>query len=298
MAVSESESVSPPRPMTADSTLSWRFDAVGAGYLSQLKELWQFRDMFPTLCVRANSLVYEKAFFGIGWMVVNTLAITLPFALVLSHYFKFDTSGVPASVFVLAAFSIWTLFRSCTQWMMKGLAANLSLMKNFNIPPLLLVAAMMANGIAAYAIVTLILAGAIVYEWIANGIFALVVGWNILLVVPVVVLTIALALGLSCFTSILSLIAADVNHVARYTFTALLFASPIFYPLSAIDEKYRFFFYFNPMTGVIEAYRWALFKAGNFNFAAVSLSVAITLLLLIAGTAFFLKLQRRILDFD
>ena len=300
MAVLESESVPNPRieRTESDASPSWRFDGVSSGYLGQLKELWQFRDIFPTLLIRANSLVYEKAFFGIGWLIINTLAITLPFALILTRVFNFDTGGVPPSVFALAGFSIWTLFRSSAQWMMKGLNSNKSLMKSFNIPPLLLVSAMMANGLVSFFVIALILIGSIIYAWITSGILPLVLGWNLLLVVPVFVLTLIFALGLSCFTSILSTIAADTNHVLRYAMTGLMVASPVFYPVAIIEEKYRIWLYLNPMTGLVETFRWALFKVGDLNIAYLSLSLAVALLVLIAGTTFFLKYQRRILDFD
>ena len=279
-------------------TVSWRFDAVTPGLLSQLQEIWQFRDLFPALFLRSLFLIRQKAILGIFWVVVRVVAIALPMAFLVGQVFKFETDQLPPSIFILSGFAAWMLFRECAMYMMKALALHKLLVQRFNIPPLLLIASITSVGLFAFVIVNLIMLVPIVYHWLTTGNLVIAFGLNLLATVPTALMILLLALGVSCFTAIFGYVIADTVLLMRYVFTGWMLASPVFYSPSMFDPKYRFWFYLNPLTGPIETYRWALFRTQEPDWANIALSFAIAVAVLLAGMTFFLKLQRRFLDFD
>lgn len=280
------------------STLSWRFDAVPLTYSAQLKETWRFRDLFPALFMRSLFLIREKALLGIFWVILRVVAITLPMAFFVGQVLKVDTMQLPASIFILSGFAAWILFRDCALYMMKGLTLHRSLMDRFNIPPLLLVASITSVGLFSFLIVNAILLPTILYHWIATGQFVIAFGTNLLFLIPSAVMLVLVAMGFSAFTSILGYMLADTVYAIRYAFTVWMLSSPVFYSTSIVEPHHRFWFYLNPLTGPIETYRWALFRGETLNWSNVSLSYAIGIVVLVGGIAFFLKMQRRLLDFD
>lgn len=282
----------------SESRLSWRFDPVSPAYLSQIKEIWRFRELFPALFWRSLRLVREKAVLGIGWTALNSLVMVLPFAFIIWQFFNVDTGALPPAVFLLSGFSAWMLFRQSSQFMMRSLSMHRSLMKRFSIPPLLLVMSMASVGLFAFMIATIVLLASLVYYWLTIGSFLISFGWNLVVIVIVIALHLVLALGISCLTSIFAYVIADTIQVMRYVFMAWLIASPILYSLEAIDPTHRIWFYLNPMTGLIELYRWSLFGVGSLDWFGIGISLGMVGLILLAGLAFFLKFQRRILDFS
>ena len=279
-------------------TVSWRFDAVTPSLLSQLKEIWQFRDLFPALFLRSLFLIRQKAILGIFWVVVRVVAIALPVAFLVGQVLKFDTDQLPPSIFILSGFAAWMLFRECAMYMMKALALHKLLVERFNIPPLLLIASITSVGLFAFVIVNLIMLVPIVYHWLTTGTMVIAFGPNLLAAVPTALMILLLALGVSCFTAIFGYVLADTILAMRYIFTAWMLASPVFYSPGMFDSKYRFWFYLNPLAGPIETYRWSLFRTQDPDWANIALSFAIGIAVLLAGMTFFLKLQRRFLDFD
>jgi lipopolysaccharide transport system permease protein len=132
------------------------------------------------------------------------------------------------------------------------------------------------------------------FAWV--GAWGIRIGWYTLLIIPCIVLLLVLMLGLSMVTSVLNSYARDTQYSIRYFSGALLFASPVFYPVSAVPVEWRLFMWFNPVTPMMETFRWAVFHVQEPRWDFVALAVATTLLTATFGLWFFVKWEATALD--
>jgi lipopolysaccharide transport system permease protein len=121
-------------------------------------------------------------------------------------------------------------------------------------------------------------------------------GLHSLLFIPVVLLTLMLAIGVACFTSILNAYGRDTWLTLRYVLSAWMLATPVFYPVDVIAEPYRWIIYLNPLTSLVEAARWSLLGIGTVRWGFLGLSGVLALGLLFGGLLFFSRQQGRLFD--
>jgi homopolymeric O-antigen transport system permease protein len=270
---------------------TWRIEPAPPSIVGQLRAVWRHRHLFWPLTVRALFDIYRTAILGIAWMAVHPLVIAIPAAFIVGDVFGVSVDPLPLPLFILAGMAIWTLFRRSVQWMTKSLAKNQSILQRVYVPALLLLIAAVSPGLFEFSVVlALVVSLAVYYGWIVN------IGWQLLAVVPAMLMTILLAIGLSCITAILNAFARDTWLTLRYVLSAWMLASPILYPTAVIPAQYRWMIYLNPLTPIVELFRWGLLGYGTVQWAYVGLAAAEILIVLLAGIWFFARQQNRLFD--
>jgi lipopolysaccharide transport system permease protein len=264
--------------------------------VGQFAAVWRYRRLFWTFAVRALFNAYRHAILGVLWMAIQPLAIAIPSVFVVGKVLGISVDPLPLPLFIIVGLASWILFRRGVQWMTKSMNANRGLLGTVYVPALLLVMATISPGIFQMLVVLVLAGMAAIYYGPVMGTYYIPLGWHLLAVFPAMLVIVALAIAVSCFTSILNAFARDTWMTLRYVLSGLMVATPIVYPVAIIPENYRWIAYLNPLTPPIDLFRWALVGYGQVPWPYVGLSAAQALVLLLCGVWFFAKQHNRLFD--
>ncbi|MEI9939945.1 MAG: ABC transporter permease [Pseudomonadota bacterium] len=252
------------------------------------RTLWEFRDLFYFLASRDIKVRYKQTVLGAGWAVIQPLFSTLVFWLFFGKLAKMPSDGIPYPVYTYAAMTLWTFLVNAVNNGGNSLVGNANLITKVYFPRVIMPAAAVGAGLVDFAIAFAIQLGLNVYYGIA---FTLAI-----LMVPVIVLlTTVLAAAVGLWMSALNVKYRDVRFALPFFVQLWMFATPVIYPASIVPERYRWLLSLNPMTGLVDGFRSALFNR-PFDWAAIGISTAITFALLIYATFSFRKMEMRFAD--
>ena len=255
-----------------------------------LPELWQFRDLLTTLAQRDVKLRYRQTSLGVLWVILQPLLAAGIFSFVFGKVAKLPApNGIPYLVFSYAGLLAWNAFSSTLTKTSSCLLQNSNLVSKVYFPRLALplstvFSTLIDFGVAFVVMIILMLVNHVVPTL---GILLLPV-WLLLIVL--------LALGIGLYASALMVSYRDIQYVLPVVTQFLLYASPVAYSASLVPAKYRLIFEINPLTGLLEAFRWSLLGVGNFPLAAVTYSAIITVVVLVAGAFSFKSMERKFAD--
>jgi len=200
-----------------------------------------------------------------------------------------SSDGLPYPLFSLAALVPWTFFANSLLLGSDSLVANQSLVSKIYFPRIFLPAGVIAAGLVDLAISTVILV-VIVLAW------GFVPPLSVLILPVLVAITLATALGVCSALAAVNVRYRDVRYVVPFAIQMWLFASPIAYSSSLIDEPWRTLSAINPMTGVVEGFRWAMLEPVEAPLGLIAVSAASALVILVAGLAYFDRVERSFAD--
>jgi lipopolysaccharide transport system permease protein len=280
----------------AESTRSWRIEPAPPTVLGQVVAFWRYRRVYWMFAIRGLFHVYRNAILGILWMAVRPLTVAIPAIFVVGNIFRVSVEPLPLPLFILTGLAIWLLFRVGVQWMTKSLNSSRALLRVFYVPALLLMVAMVSPAVFQMLIVLGLVAGTAIYYGPVMHIYDIPLGWHMLAAFPAMLMILALAVGVACFTSILNTFAHDTWLTLRYSLSAVMIATPIVYPVEVIPEKYRWLAYLNPLTAPVDLFRWAVVGYGQVPWYYIGVSMIEAFALLICGIWFFARQQNRLFD--
>jgi lipopolysaccharide transport system permease protein len=273
----------------------WRIVPAEPNLLGQLFALWRHRFLFWYFAVHSLFSVHRGTILGsIPWLAISPLVLAIAAAFVVGEIFGVSTA-VPLPVFILSGLAIWTLFRRSVLFITKSMLKCRAVLQLVYVPPLMLAITAIGPAVFQFAVVLALVVVVVAY-YAFEGSFYVVLGLHTLAMIPAVCLTLLLAIAVGCFTSFLNVIARDTQLSLRYVLSGWMFATPIFYPIDAIPEQYQWIIYLNPMTSVVELFRWAVLGYGTVHWHFLGLATVDTLSLLILGLWFFTHQQSRLFD--
>lgn len=253
-------------------------------------ELWRYRDLWLTLALRDITLRYRQTALGVAWVVLLPLVASGIFTLVFGYIARLPSDGAPYFLYVFAGFLGWNAFQNTLQRCSVSLVGNTSLVTKVYFPRLLLPASSVLASLLDFAV--------------GAGIFLIVMllrgqapPLSAVLLVPVFLLVLQiLALGLGLFASALTVRYRDVQYVLPFLIQLLLYASPVAYGITAVPPSLRRVYLLNPIAPLLDALRTALLGRGELHWLALAIATGASVLLLVAGTLFFLRQDRRYAD--
>jgi lipopolysaccharide transport system permease protein len=257
--------------------------------LPRLREAWTARELLYFLTLRDCKVRYAQTVLGWLWAIVQPLGMTLVFTLAFRKLGNVKTDGVVYPLFALAGLSLWTFFQRAVVTGADSLVTNAPLLTKTACPRLLLPFSAVAS-----AIVDLLVAMALLF--VITLLYGHALSWRLVILPAVVVLTVALATGIAVTLSAINVRRRDVRNALPFGMQLLLFLSPIAYSLSTLGQPAETILALNPLVGIVEAFRWAVLATPPPSLLAMGLSIAITLTLLAAGTAYFARVARDFAD--
>lgn len=253
-----------------------------------LKGLWASRELFYFLIWRDIKIRYKQTAIGVAWAVLQPLFTMLVFTLFFGRLAAVPSDNVPYPVFAFAGLLAWTFFANALTNSGNSLVNSAQLITKVYFPRQIIPAAAVAAGLVDFAIAAVILVALMFY-------YRVHITWSVLMFPPLVLLTSVLALAVGMWLSAINVKYRDVRLALPFVVQMWMFVSPVIYPASFLPEKYRWLLWLNPMTGVIEGYRSALFGR-PFNWMALTTSVAITVATFFYAVYSFRRVERTFAD--
>jgi lipopolysaccharide transport system permease protein len=254
------------------------------------RELWRYRDLALQIAVRDITVRYRQTMLGGAWAVLQPIGFMVVFSLFFGQLAGVSSDGLPYALFSLAALVPWTFFSNAVLLGSDSLVANSALVSKIYFPRIFMPLGIVAAGFVDLAISFVILI-------VIAVIWGYVPSVEVLAIPLLVVIATAAALGVSSALSAINVRYRDVRYVIPFAIQMWLFASPVAYPSSLLDEPWRTISAINPLVGVVEGFRWAVLGTPASPWALIGVSAASALILLIAGLAYFDRVERRFADY-
>ncbi len=258
-----------------------------------LRELWEYRELVFFLTWRDIKVRYKQTVLGALWAILNPLINMVVLEFVFGRLAHLGTDGVPGPLFRFAALLPWGLFSKALTASGRSMLTNRSLITKVYFPRLAVPLASVFGGLVDFTIAFFVLLAMILAYGVAIPI-------QILLVPIGVLMTLIAVLGVGLWLSALNVLYRDVGYIIPVLTQILLFLSPVGYSISSVSPKWQWVFALNPMTGVIEAFRWMVLgvkpKTALPLETIVGISFGVALVLFVTGLFFFRRMERRFAD--
>ena len=250
-----------------------------------LTELWRYRELLYFLTWRDIKVRYKQTVLGAAWAVMQPLLLMLIFNFVFARLGGFQSDNVPYPIFAYAALLPWTFFANAVTNSGNSLVGSTNLITKVYFPRVIIPAAAVAAGLVDFSIAFILLIIMMFYYHV--GVHA-----GMLLLPVFIFLAIMLALGVGMLMSALNVKYRDVRHALPFLIQVWMFASPVMYP---VPGRWRWLFALNPMTGIIQGFRSALFEKA-FDWFTLGTSAVIILLILITAVFTFNRMEKSFAD--
>ncbi len=262
-------------PQRGWRTLDWR-------------ELWAYRELLWVLSARDVSVRYKQTVLGAAWAILRPVLTMAVFSVVFGRLAKMPSDGVPYPVFVYSALLPWTFFATAVASSAQSLVGSSHLVSKVYFPRLIIPLSSIGSGLVDF----ILSVGVLLTLMSAYG-----VGWTArLLAVPVLLVWAAFTtIGIGTLLAALTVAYRDFTHVTPFLVQIWTYVTPVVFPVSLVPERWRTLMYVNPMTGVVEAFRWA-FLGKALDMPGLGLSAAASVAFFVVGVAYFEKVERRFAD--
>lgn len=260
-----------------------------------LKEIWHYRDLMILFVRRDFVAQYKQTILGPLWHFIQPVFTTLMFLIVFFKIANIPTDGIPPILFYMSGITIWNYFSSCLTSTSNTFLANAGIFGKVYFPRLIMPISTVLSNIVKFGIQFLFLIIMMVYYAIKGVSFH--VGFNTLLIPVLVLMMAGLGLGLGIIISSLTTKYRDLNVLIGFAVQLLMYATPVAYPLSFLKNKsYAAWIQWNPLTPVVEAFRYALFGKGDFTAGSLGYSAAFIVVVMFIGLLSFNKVERSFMD--
>lgn len=258
-----------------------------------LHQLWQFRDLFWTLAVRDVKLRYRQTALGAIWVIIQPLLAAGLFAFIFGKVASLPSEGVPYFAFTFAGQLGWNVFSSTLGKSSGSIVAHTGMISKVYFPRLILPLSSVLSSLLDFSVAFLLYLVLLV-------LYNITPGPQILLLPVWLMILLMLGAGIGLVASALMVTYRDVGHVLPVLTNLLLYASPVAYSLQAaldkVEPRWHFFFFINPLSGVIDGLRWSLLNTRAPQWQYVLYSAAASVIVLFAGLVIFKRLERNFAD--
>jgi lipopolysaccharide transport system permease protein len=260
------------------------------GWVSlQLRDLWEYRELLFFLIWRDVKVRYKQTVLGIAWVVLQPLLMTVLFSLIFGGLARMPSENLPYAVFTLAGLVPWNYFNGALARGGTSLVSNAQVISRVYFPRLIIPAAGVLGGLPDFAVGFGVLIGVML-------IYGIVPTLTVLWLPLFLLIAIATVLGVSLWVSALHVQYRDVNYLIPFIAQFWMFATPVVYPASLIPGRWRILYALNPMVGVVEGFRWALFGTGKAPELTLGVSIATVVVVFVTGLFVFRRMEKTFAD--
>jgi lipopolysaccharide transport system permease protein len=254
-----------------------------------LAAVWAYRELLYFFVWRDVKVRYKQTVLGVLWVVLQPLMMMLIFTLFFGRLAGIQSDGIRYELFAYAGLMPWNFFANAASSSGNSMVNSAGLITKVYFPRAIVPAAAVGAVLVDLAISSLVLAGLMVY-WRVQPTPAM-------LMLPVLlVLLVALAFGFGLLTSALNVKYRDIRLALPFVMQVWFFASPIIYPTSMVPERWRWVMRLNPVAGIVEGFRAALFGHTPFDWTGIAASAALTLALLVYAALTFRRMETGFAD--
>ena len=261
----------------------------------KLKEVWNYRDLLFLFVKRDFSAQYKQTILGPLWHVIQPIFTTIVFLLVFGKIANIPTDGIEPVLFYMSGISIWNYFSACLTATSNTFVANAGIFGKVYFPRMVIPLSTVMSNMVKFGIQFSLLLAVMAWYGIKNHHFHFGSSW---LLIPLLVIMMAgLGLGLGIIISSLTTKYRDFTVLIGFAVQLLMYATPIAYPMSFLKSKsFAAWIAWNPLTPIVESFRYALFGTGDIYTIGLLYSAAVITVLLFTGLLVFSKVERSFMD--
>lgn len=258
------------------------------------KEIWQYRDLFSMFVKRDIITQYKQTILGPAWFFIQPALTTLMYMVVFGGIAGISTDGLPQPLFYLAGIVCWQYFSDCLNKTSSTFTTNQAIFGKVYFPRLIVPLSTVSSNLVRMGIQFLL--------FVAVYVFYLITGAHVspniyVLLLPLLILMLAgLSLGFGIIISSMTTKYRDLTILFTFIVQLWMYATPVIYPLSTMSEKRQWIMALNPVTSILEAFKYGTMGVGTFSWGMLAYSFAFMLVLLGVGIVVFNKVQRSFMD--
>jgi lipopolysaccharide transport system permease protein len=258
--------------------------------LPNFRELWEYRDLIFFLTRRDLKVRFQQTFIGVFWIVLQPLIQMLIFYVILGVLIRVPTEGIPYPVFFLSGFVVWMLFSQVVNTGAYSLVSNIGVIIKSYFPRLILPLSSTLGSLVDFFI-----------SFIVLLIFLLANHYPItarfLLIFPLLIITTVFSSGVGMLFGSLMVVFRDTKNFLAFIMMVWMYITPIMYPISIVPDNYRILFYINPLTSLVDTYRWVFLDTGSLPLPQYFLvSFAVAMVIWFVGALAFRSMENRVAD--
>jgi lipopolysaccharide transport system permease protein len=255
----------------------------------QFREWVEFFDLFLILTLRDIKLRYKQTFLGVIWVLLQPLSTCLIFALIFGRVAHLPSEGIPYILFAFGGMLPWFVFSQSVLRASHSIISQAAMISKVYFPRIMLPAACCAAALLDFLVnLAMVL--------ILCPIYGIPFTLKLFFIPVLIVLVLSFSLGLSLIFSALNVFYRDFNHLLPFLFQIWMFASPLVYSAKMIPEKWKWVYFLNPMSGMIDGFRWALFGGEVFPWETVLVSIIASFFACFLGLHVFNRVERHFAD--
>ncbi len=262
-----------------------------------LRDLWVYRELILFLTWRDVLVRYKQTVLGAAWAVIQPVIQMVVFTLIFSKAAGLSSEGVPYPIFNYTALLPWGLFSKAMNDAGRSLVTNRSMITKIYFPRLTLPLASVLAGMVDFGIAFLVYIVLILYyNFAPSSSYTYHLTPAILTLPLFILLALVATLGVSLWFSAMNVIYRDVGHILPFLTQIWFFLTPIVYSSSEVSGKWQIVYALNPLTGVVEGFRWALLGIHGLPWQLVAVSAGVAVIILITGLVYFRNMERTFAD--
>lgn len=260
----------------------------------KVKDVWRYRDLLILLVRRDFIATYKQTVLGPLWFFLQPILTTITFALVFGRIAGISTDNMPPVLFYLAGLTLWNYFAECLNKTATVLKDNADIFGKVYFPRVIMPLSIITSNLIKLGIQFLLFLLIWSYFLFTGNI--LHPNAYIVLLPVLIVLMGGLGLGFGLVITSLTTKYRDLVFLLTFGVQLLMYATPVIYPLSTIHNQYRNILLANPMSSIIETFRYAFLGKGTFSWGALAYSAGFMVVILIAGIIVFNKVEKSFMD--
>jgi lipopolysaccharide transport system permease protein len=259
-----------------------------------LKDVWRYRDLLLMFVKRDFVSFYKQTILGPLWFFIQPLFTTIIYTFIFGGLANLSTDSLPQPLFYMAGITAWNYFSDCITKTSTVFKDNANIFGKVYFPRLIMPLSIVASNLVRFAVqmlLMIIMMG--YYAW--NG-ANFHITWAIALFPLLIILMALMGLGLGLIITALTTKYRDLAFLVTFGIQLLMYTTTVIYPLSSAPDKYKTIISLNPMTGIIECFRFAFLGQGQLTFNTLGYSILFTLVALLFGILIFNKTEKTFVD--
>jgi lipopolysaccharide transport system permease protein len=262
----------------------------------KLKEVWRYKDLLLLFVKRDFAAQYKQTVLGPLWHIIQPIFTTLIFFMLFNRIAKIPTDQLPPILFYMASLTIWNYFAACLTNTSSTFLTNANIFGKVYFPRLILPLSSVVSNMVRFGIQFGLLLILMLY-YALSGTYKIDVGLHTLLIPAIVLIMAGLGLGVGIIISSVTTKYRDLNVLITFGVQLLMYATPVAYPLSYLDKsRFKGLIEWNPLSSLVEAFRYAIFGSGTFNTTLFCYSIIFTVVALFIGIIIFNRVERNFMD--
>ncbi len=293
-AIRGSLSLPDERENQSETSFEWTIEPRSSIMDLKLSDVWEYRDLLMLLVRRDFVSFYKQTIFGPVWFFVQPLLTTITFTFVFGRLAGISTDGLPQPLFYMAGITAWNYFAECLTKTSTVFKDNANIFGKVYFPRLIMPLSIVVSNLIRFAVQFILFLAMIAYYRLTGIHFSPTPAAGLFPVI--LILMAAQGLGLGMIISAMTTKYRDLAFLVTFGVQLLMYATTVIYPLSTANESIRWIIEANPMTALIETFRYGFLGKGSFTWSSLGYSALSTITILVAGIIIFNRVERNFVD--